>query len=221
MGPENYQPEIPETSDAHPSGGITTGGGFSNYYVQPEYQKSAVAGYVSNAKMPVGNYNATGMRGYPDVALMGHMYQVRHVCVAGAGWCSSVGVAGVAGVGLMLILLLFVLLLYSDGAQVMIGGTQFGVSGTSASTPVVAGMVNLWNTKRLKKGQSVLGFLNPLLYKHADVFNDMVGGNNKCTAAQGGVPVCCLAGFDAIKGWDPLTGLGSIDFSKAAAAFVV
>jgi tripeptidyl-peptidase I len=118
QGPENYGSEIAETSNAHPSGGITTGGGFSNFYLQPSYQTSAVATYTATAKMPVGNYNATGMRGYPDVALLGHMYQV------------------------------------------MIGGTQFGVSGTSASTPVMAGMINLWNTKRLRKGKSLLGFLN-------------------------------------------------------------
>ena len=81
-GPENYGSEVAEQSDGHPSGGITTGGGFSNFYNQPAYQAAAVAAYVSAATMPpaTGNYNATGKRGYPDVALLGHMYQVNVFC---------------------------------------------------------------------------------------------------------------------------------------------
>lgn len=102
----------------------------------------------------------------------------------------------------------------------MIGGTQFGVSGTSASTPVVAGMVNLLNSKRHLAGKPVLGFINPLLYTNPSVFNDILHGNNRCTAATGAAPACCPGGFDAVSGWDPLTGLGSVDFAKAAAAFV-
>ncbi|KAI1895580.1 hypothetical protein AGOR_G00107700 [Albula goreensis] len=39
------------------------------------------------------------------------------------------------------------------------------VSGTSASTPVVGGMLSLINDQRLLKGLPTLGFLNPLLYK--------------------------------------------------------
>lgn len=177
MGPENYLQEISETADAHPSGGITTGGGFSQFYPQPSYQTEFVKTYISTAAMPLGNYN-TSNRAYPDVALLGHMYQV------------------------------------------MIGGTQFGVSGTSASAPVVAGMINLLNSKRLAAGKSLLGFVNPLLYKNPSVFNDMTTGNNKCTAQGGGALVCCPVGFDSIAGWDPLTGLGSVDFQKASAAFV-
>ncbi|XP_067420745.1 tripeptidyl-peptidase 1 isoform X2 [Emydura macquarii macquarii] len=39
------------------------------------------------------------------------------------------------------------------------------VSGTSASTPVVGGIVALINDRRLQKGLPPLGFLNPVLYK--------------------------------------------------------
>uniref|UniRef100_A0A8C4V479 Tripeptidyl-peptidase 1 n=1 Tax=Falco tinnunculus TaxID=100819 RepID=A0A8C4V479_FALTI len=39
------------------------------------------------------------------------------------------------------------------------------VSGTSASTPVVAGMVALINDRRLQRGLAPLGFLNPALYQ--------------------------------------------------------
>jgi tripeptidyl-peptidase-1 len=84
----------------------------------------------------------------------------------------------------------------------------------------MAGMVNLFNTKRLLQRQSRLGFINPLLYKNPAVFNDIVKGNNRCCASGGGALVCCPAGFDAAVGWDPLTGLGSVDFAKAVSAFV-
>uniref|UniRef100_A0A8B9N974 Tripeptidyl-peptidase 1 n=1 Tax=Accipiter nisus TaxID=211598 RepID=A0A8B9N974_9AVES len=39
------------------------------------------------------------------------------------------------------------------------------VSGTSASTPVVGGMVALINDRRLQRGLAPLGFLNPALYQ--------------------------------------------------------
>jgi len=63
-----------------------------------------------------------------------------------------------------------------------------------------------------------LGFLNPVLYAMQStapsVYNDIVGGNNRCAA---GIPEdginCCAFGFNATQGWDPLTGLGSINFA--------
>ena len=51
------------------------GGGFSNTFSPPDYQKAAVHGYLSNpnAKPPPSSmWNASG-RGYPDVAALGGM----------------------------------------------------------------------------------------------------------------------------------------------------
>jgi len=56
-----------------------------------------------------------------------------------------------------------------------------------------------------------LGFLNPLLYslaaKGSSVnqtgLTDIVSGNN---------PGCGTPGFNATKGWDPITGLGTLRF---------
>jgi len=90
-------------------------------------------------------------------------------------------------------------------------------SGTSASSPAFAAMVTLINGERLAKNKSPLGFLNPALYALADsnagVFNDITVGENYCAAGHGEV-VCCKEGFDSVKGWDPVTGLGSVDFGK-------
>jgi len=94
----------------------------------------------------------------------------------------------------------------SDNFRVFIGGEAFHIGGTSASAPTFAGFVGLLNDARLKKGLPSLGFLNPLLYsKAASGFNDITTGNN---------PGCGTEGFNATKGWDAITGLGTPNFGK-------
>ncbi|KZV70276.1 subtilisin-like protein [Peniophora sp. CONT] len=82
--------------------------------------------------------------------------------------------------------------------------------GTSAATPAFAGIVSLLNDARLSRALPPLGFLNPLIYS-SDVsatFNDIIVGNN---------PGCGTLGFNATKGWDPVTGLGTPDFGELKA----
>jgi tripeptidyl-peptidase-1 len=54
-----------------------SGGGFSNYFKTPEWQKTAVAAYLaSGAKLPKPSFfNATG-RGFPDVAALGTNFMI-------------------------------------------------------------------------------------------------------------------------------------------------
>ncbi|EIW76535.1 hypothetical protein CONPUDRAFT_131111 [Coniophora puteana RWD-64-598 SS2] len=86
------------------------------------------------------------------------------------------------------------------------GGNVTSASGTSASSPVVAALVAMLNDARIKAGMSTLGFLNPLLYSQgASALNDITKGSN---------PGCGTPGFNATKGWDPVTGLGTPDFSR-------
>lgn len=95
--------------------------------------------------------------------------------------------------------------------EVVVGGKTYQVSGTSASAPVVAGMVSLVNAARLKAGKSALGFLNPSIYEFGSSFsNDVTDGKNNCCASK----VCCDEGFYASAGWDPLTGFGSVNYKK-------
>lgn len=96
--------------------------------------------------------------------------------------------------------------------EVVIAGNTYAVSGTSASAPVFAGVISLINAARLDAGKSALGFLNPTLYSSelTSSYNDVTEGHNKCTAGR----VCCDEGFEATQGWDPLTGFGSVDYSK-------
>jgi len=90
------------------------------------------------------------------------------------------------------------------------GGTQFGgVAGTSASCPVVAGIITILNNVRIAAGKSPLGFLNPWIYQQAgpaNCFNDVNDGSqNNCNAGT--------TGFAALNGWDPATGWGTPNYS--------
>ena len=86
------------------------------------------------------------------------------------------------------------------------------VAGTSASAPVVAGMISLLNSQLLSQGRPKLGWMHPLLYQNADRFvSDVVQGDNKCSADPAR---CSLQGFYATRGWDPVTGLGVLDFDR-------
>lgn len=81
---------------------------------------------------------------------------------------------------------------------------QFSLAfGTSASTPTFASLVNLINEQRLAAKKSPVGFLNPTLYANPQVMNDITNGGN-----QG----CGTAGFQAVSGWDPVTGLGTPNY---------
>jgi len=100
---------------------------------------------------------------------------------------------------------------------VIMGGQMYVLCGTSASTPAFAAMVTLVNGMRLDAGLSSLGWLNPALYQYSSQYiNDITSGNNKCTENGN---VCCTQGFNAASGWDPVTGLGSVDFTKFANTF--
>jgi len=90
--------------------------------------------------------------------------------------------------------------------------------GTSASTPIFAGIVALLNQDRLNSGKAPLGFLNPLMYQmfaedSQKYFNNQLGqGYNN----NGGCPEDM--GFNSMNGmWDPLTGIGSPKFAAIRA----
>ena len=77
------------------------------------------------------------------------------------------------------------------------GGQVVPIGGTSAVSPLMAGLVALANEHVGKP----VGFVNAALYQLDSGFNDIMSGNNDITGR--------LLGYDASKGWDPCTGLGS------------
>ena len=94
---------------------------------------------------------------------------------------------------------------------IRVGGKSYLVSGTSCSSPAFAGFVTNVNAARLAMGKGSLGWLNPTLYANATQFtNDVTSGNTLCV----GQNLCCTQGYYAAPGWDPATGLGSINYGK-------
>ena len=86
------------------------------------------------------------------------------------------------------------------------------LSGTSASSPVFAGIVALLNAARKTQGNPPLGFLNPWLYSITGAFTDITEGYgggcwNNMHAGRS-------ARWNATVGWDPVTGLGTPKFER-------
>ncbi|KAF7939315.1 uncharacterized protein EAE97_007395 [Botrytis byssoidea] len=107
--------------------------------------------------------------------------------------------------------------------QVVYDGKLSPSGGTSAAAPVVAGILGLLNDARFKAGKPALGFVNPLLYLLGKgALNDITGGaaigcngvNGQTGTPVPGGAVIPYASWNATKGWDPVTGLGTPNFEK-------
>jgi uncharacterized protein (TIGR03437 family) len=102
-----------------------------------------------------------------------------------------------------------------DGYIIFNSGQYAVVGGTSVGTPVMAGMVALLNQYL---GTNGVGNINPNLYRlqqtAPNVFHDITTGNN-FHLCQSGSTGCTNGftsiGFNAGPGWDPVTGIGSVD----------
>jgi tripeptidyl-peptidase-1 len=168
-------------------------GGFSNYFPQPLYQKLAVQTYLSRYISPEtkqyyssNNYTDFAGRGFPDISAHS---------------------------------------LYPYYATA-INGTIQANGGTSAASPVVAALIALLNDARFRAGQPSLGFINPLLYAAAalrspgivDVTRGAALGCQGVNLQTGrpvpGAGIIPYATWNATVGWDPATGLGTLDFMK-------
>ncbi|KAL3426195.1 Pro-kumamolisin [Phlyctema vagabunda] len=151
-----------------------SGGGFSNVFGIPSYQRAAVTTYFDQVESSLGfdgyhhyveNGNFTnvtggvyhhGGRAYPDVSAVGDRQVV-----------------------------------YSNGSWWLVGGT-------SLSAPVWGAILNLVNEERIAAGKSTVGFIHPVLYQHPEIFTDItIGSNPGCgspgfPAAKGWDPVTGL-----------------------------
>ncbi|KAI9444490.1 subtilisin-like protein [Lactarius indigo] len=91
--------------------------------------------------------------------------------------------------------------------EIIVGGQLVSeIFGTSVSAPIVAAIISMLNDYRVANNKPPLGFLNPWLYSTAlglQGINDVTSGSN---------PGCGTEGFSAIEGWDPVTGLGTLNF---------
>lgn len=100
--------------------------------------------------------------------------------------------------------------------HVMDTGQDELIGGTSASSPVVAGIFSLLNNARLQAGKPPMGFLNPWLYETGfQGLTDIIyGGSRGCSGGPGNGVMVPYASWNATEGWDPATGLGTPLFDK-------
>jgi kumamolisin len=88
------------------------------------------------------------------------------------------------------------------GYDVRIDGSNTVIGGTSAVAPLWAGLIARINQLSGKPA----GYLNPRLYQNPAALRDIIGGNN--------------GDFDAARGWDACTGLGSPNGAALASVVV-
>jgi subtilase family serine protease len=73
-----------EVTCSYPDALITSGGGFTDYFAMPSWQKSAVSAYIASpsADLPPKAYYKSGNRAFPDVSACGHNFPI----LAGGSW---------------------------------------------------------------------------------------------------------------------------------------
>ncbi|HVU71018.1 MAG TPA: S53 family peptidase [Ktedonobacteraceae bacterium] len=107
------------------------------------------------------------------------------------------------------------LIAWSGGDPTAVGDIYiFG--GTSAGSPQWAAMTALVDSVFGRQGD-----INPLLYlfvahaEYSKVFHDVTTGNNTVTETDSNGNDVNISGYNATRGWDAVTGLGSIDLGNA------
>lgn len=112
-----------------------------------------------------------------------------------------------------------------DGYIIVENGQVGIIGGTSAATPVFAGIVTLLNHYLVSNGAKPgLGNINPTLYglarNSSGVFHDVTQGNN-LVPCNAGTPDCSngTLGYTAGPGYDTVTGLGSVDAYNLASSW--
>jgi subtilase family serine protease len=95
-----------------------------------------------------------------------------------------------------------------DNPTVINGSFVTGYGGTSYAAPRWAGFLALVNQQSVANGRGTVGFINPALYNlgisssYSSAFHDITSGSNPPTAGDG-------SGFNAVPGYDLVTGWGS------------
>jgi subtilase family serine protease len=208
----------------------SAGGGASNCSVQTSNNAACVSGFPQPSWQKVTVSGQTAARFTPDVALLATPNFPGYI------FCTQLSELGDSGTGSAC----------APGGSLGIQNALSGslnspsiIGGTSVSTPVFAGIVALLNQS---VGSSGLGNINPMLYSLAatpsnGAFHSITsssGDNNNlvyCTAGTPSVqpaalrcPSSGVLGFqasdaDGTTGYNLVTGLGSVDAGKLAAAW--
>jgi len=181
-----------------PIGGMITSTGFiypSDVLELPEYQKKAVEGYMNSdayQHWPFQPKIDLPGRGIPDVSAYGN--NIPYVSEAENGDLTT---------------------------------TPEG--GTSASSPAFAGLLlqvrgALLSSPECEGVDVKFGHINPMIYwaqeNRPDAFTDITVGNNIFDGQEGYnySTAFCGQGYVATEGWDPVTGVGHMNFPGFVAA---
>jgi len=95
-----------------------------------------------------------------------------------------------------------------DNPTLINGRFVTGYGGTSFAAPRWAGFLALVNQQSVANGRGTVGFINPALYNlgisssYSSTFHDITSGSNPPAAGDG-------SGFNAVPGYDLVTGWGS------------
>ena len=205
----------------------SSGGGASNCAVQNANNSACVSGFPQPSWQKVTVPGQPAVRFTPDVSLLaspnfpGYIFCTQLSELGDSGTGSACGSGGSAGIT----------------SAVNLSNPSI-IGGTSVSTPIFAGIVALLNQYLASSG---LGNINPTLYSLAatpsnGAFHPVTAGgsdNNNlvyCTAGTPSVqpaglrcPSSGVLGFqasdaDATTGYNLVTGLGSVDAARLAAA---
>lgn len=209
---------------------LSTGGGPSNCAEQTADNSNCVSGFGRPAWQNVTISGQASTRFSPDVSLAGSPNFPGYIfCTPQSAWNGAATTASTCVNGIAAALAL------TDSASPP-NPTPSLVGGTSASTPVMAGIVALLNQYL---GANGLGNINPTLYGLAStpangVFHPVTTGDNN-VYCQVGQPVapwptalqCPSTGvfgysatsFEATTSYNLVTGLGSVDVDKLALAW--
>ena len=151
---------------------------------------------------PRAGYNING-RGYPDISLLAQSYLI----VANNSLFSISGTSASAPVFAGMVTLLN-RQRRKQGKSTMGFLNPFlytyaknGYSYTTPSTPKVSAVISTQNNTvgETKAETKTIRFIR-----------DITSGDNRCTRSS---TLCCRQGFYAVPGWDPVSGLGSVDFA--------
>jgi len=105
----------------------------------------------------------------------------------------------------------------ASGWPIYVLGQQQIIGGTSAACPFWAALTAIAD----QMAGHPLGFINPALYKlglsssYSQDFRDITSGNNSADA-QG----TTVQGYNAVPGWDPITGWGTPNAAKLLPALI-
>jgi len=193
------------------------GGGPSNCATENAGFTECVSGFPKPSWQKGTGVPADGVRDVPDVSLSASNVNDPYIVCTPLSEVGKTGSTSTCASGIT--------------SALETDNSAFG--GTSASTPVMAGITVLLNQFLNGSSATGLGLINPMLYTLAtnspSAFHDVPAGSNSTVNCTPGDPtgqpaalICPTSGtfgFSTGTGYDLVTGLGSVDADNLAEAW--